>query len=108
MAQQIPGLVAPHVDMSLYEGLLEQWVLQRAGDEEDGNKDTDPEAYAKAHERFAPDGNLARKDLFIHQCQLALGRFGIDTSTPVQAMRTRLDGLRPESEPRTSPPRSRP
>ena len=27
MVQQIPGLVAPHVDMSLYEGLLEQWVL---------------------------------------------------------------------------------
>lgn len=73
------ALSIPVVDDSLYRGLIEAWVLQRAGDEEDGNKHTDPEAYAAAHDKLAPDGNLARRDLFIHQCRFAFARLGLDT-----------------------------
>jgi len=75
---QIPALSLPVHDLSLYNSMLETWVLQRAGDEEDANKHTDSDAYEAAHEKFATDGNLARRDLFIHQCRFEFGRLGVD------------------------------
>lgn len=68
----------PVHDLSLYEQMLATWTLQRAGDEEDANKHTDGAAYEEAHKKLATDGNLARRDLFIHQCRFEFGRLGVD------------------------------
>lgn len=86
-------------DTTLHDEMLERWLLQRAGDEEDANKATDPEAYAKVHDKIAPDGNLARRDLFVHQCEYAWGRYGIDSHDALTEMRRRLSALRPDIEP---------
>ena len=88
--QQIPILLVPVFDLSLYENLLATWVLQRAGDEEDANKHTDPAAYAEAHKKSAPDGNLARRDLFIHQCRFEFGRLGVDAEPTLASWSKKL------------------
>ena len=91
MRAQVATLAVPVADYSLYEGMLETWVLQRAGDEEDGNKHTDSEAYDAAHDKLAPDGDLARRDLFIHQSRYAFGRLGIDGEPTLALWQRRLN-----------------
>jgi len=88
--EQSQGLRASVADSALYDALIETWLLQRAGDEESGNKDTDPEAYDAVHKKFATDGNLARRDLFIHQCRFELGRLGVDAEPTLNAWSKRL------------------
>lgn len=88
--QQVPILLMPVHDLSLYEKMLETWVLQRAEDEEDANKHTDAVAYDEAHKKFATDGNLARRDLFIHQCRFEFGRLGVDAEGTLASWSKRL------------------
>lgn len=95
VATQIPPLLMPIHDDSLFEGMLETWVLQRAGDEEDANKHTDSDTYDAAHERFATDGNLARRDLFIHQCRFELGRLGVDAEPSLSLWQKQLTSQPP-------------
>lgn len=68
-------------DTSLYQKLLRDWVLQHSGDEEDENKETNSASFDKNRkEAFGLDANanMARKDLFIHQCKYEWGRLGVD------------------------------
>jgi hypothetical protein len=89
--EQSQALRASVADSALYDALIETWLLQRAGDEEGANKDTDPEAYDAVHKKFATDGNLARRDLFIHQCRFELGRLGVDAEPTLNAWAKRLE-----------------
>lgn len=88
--QQVPILLMPVHDLSLYEQMLATWVLQRAGDEEDANKHTDGAAYEEVHKEFAKDGNLARRDLFIHQCRFEFGRLGVDAEATLASWSKKL------------------
>lgn len=97
--QQVPALVTPIVDTSLHDTLLETWLLQRAGDEDSANAQTDPEAYDKVLEKLAPSGNLARRDLFIHQCRYQLGRMGIDAEPLLSAWASRLESFPKDQAP---------
>lgn len=99
MRMESGRLAAPVFDTVLYDTLMEMWVLQRAGDEEDGNKHTDPEAYAAAHDKLAPDGNLARRDLFVHQCRFAFGRLGIDAEPMLATWEKRVQREEPTLAP---------
>lgn len=70
----------PVTDESLYQGLLADWVLQHAGDEEDQNKETNSASYDKNREAVfgvAANDNLVRKDLFAHQAKYEWGRLGV-------------------------------
>lgn len=96
--QQVPMLMMPVVDTALFDALIETWVLQRAGDEEDANKHTDQETYESIHKRFAPDGNLSRRDLFIHQCRFELGRLGVVAEPILSTWEAKL-----EAQPRDLP-----
>lgn len=96
--KEVPPLCVPIVDHSLYQRMLETWVLQRAGDEEDANKHTDGAVYDKAHDLLAPSGNLARRDLFIHQTRFELGRLGIDAEPTLALWQTLLDA-QPHADP---------
>lgn len=96
--KEVPPLCVPIVDHSLYQRMLETWVLQRAGDEEDANKHTDGAIYDKVHDLLAPSGNLARRDLFIHQTRFELGRLGIDAEPTLALWQTLLDA-QPDADP---------
>ncbi|HRE87604.1 MAG TPA: hypothetical protein PK095_00570 [Myxococcota bacterium] len=96
--KEIPPLCLPVVELSLYQRMLETWVLQRAGDEEDANKHTDGAVYDKAHKHLAPSGNLARRDLFIHQTRFELGRLGIDAEPTLALWQTLVD-VQPDADP---------
>ena len=70
----------PVTDETLYQGLLADWVLQHAGDEEDQNKETNSASYDKNREAVfgvAANDNLVRKDLFAHQAKYEWGRLGV-------------------------------
>jgi hypothetical protein len=96
--KEVPPLCVPVVDLSLYQRMLETWVLQRAGDEEDANKHTDGAVYDKAHKHLAPSGNLARRDLFIHQTRFELGRLGVDAEPTLALWQTLVD-VQPDADP---------
>jgi len=91
------GLLAPSVaDLSIGYALLEQWVLQHAGDEEGpSDVDTNREGWhlgADALDRDVgngktypaqngykrKDGNILKPTLFEDQCKLAWSRLGLD------------------------------
>lgn len=95
---QIPPLCLPVVDDSLYQQMLEAWVLQRAGNEEDANKHTDSDTYDEAHAKLATDGDLARRDLFIHQTRFELGRLGVDAEPTLALWQTLIDA-QPDADP---------
>lgn len=69
-------------DYTYRDRLLDDWVLQHAGDEEDPNKETNEVAWDDAREKrhnLKPNDNFRPvRDLFIHQARYEWGRMGLD------------------------------
>ncbi|MGK0360430.1 MAG: hypothetical protein ACI9U2_002743 [Bradymonadia bacterium] len=80
-------------DRGLYTALMQDWVLQHAGHEEGGNKETNAASYGANREEMTgvePGDNLARRDLFLHQCKYEWARMGLDADWAVAELERRL------------------
>jgi hypothetical protein len=64
-------------DRSLRDGLLSEWVMQRAATPTTANRFTNPDAWKHAKERTADQELLERQDLFVHQCIYEWDRLGL-------------------------------
>lgn len=80
-------------DRGLYTALMQDWVLQHAGHEEGGNKETNAASYGANREEMTgvePGDNLERRDLFLHQCKYEWARMGLDADWAVAELERRL------------------
>lgn len=82
-------------DISLYKHLLEDWVLERAGDARNAGKNTNEPAYKAARETaFGLKGGaaLSRDDLFIYQARYEWGQLSLDGIEQAETeLRAKLD-----------------
>lgn len=80
-------------DRGLYNSLMKDWVLQHAGHEEGGNKETNAASYGKNREATTgvkPGDNLKRRDLFLHQCKYEWARMGLEVEPAVAKLKRLL------------------
>jgi len=65
-------------DISLFQDMLANWVLQHAGDLEGPNDETDEVEFESAAEKVVEEG---RRSLYVHQLKYALARRGLSADT---------------------------